>query len=35
MAAHVPMHGHLLYLEQQGTVKKIKTEGQTRWKLAA
>jgi glyoxylase-like metal-dependent hydrolase (beta-lactamase superfamily II) len=30
-----PMHGHLLYLEQQGTVKKIKIESQTRWKLAA
>jgi glyoxylase-like metal-dependent hydrolase (beta-lactamase superfamily II) len=30
-----PMHGHLLYLEQLGTVKKIRSGSETRWKLAA
>jgi hypothetical protein len=30
-----PLRGHLLYLKQQGTVKKIKSEGHTCWKLAA
>ena len=30
-----PLRGHLLYLEQQGTVKKIKSEGHTCGKLAA
>jgi glyoxylase-like metal-dependent hydrolase (beta-lactamase superfamily II) len=30
-----PMHGHLLYLEQQGTVTRVKSEAHTRWKLVA
>jgi glyoxylase-like metal-dependent hydrolase (beta-lactamase superfamily II) len=30
-----PMHGHLLYLEQQGLVKRVSGDGYTRWKLTS
>jgi glyoxylase-like metal-dependent hydrolase (beta-lactamase superfamily II) len=30
-----PMYGHLTYLEQQGSVKKVKEHGHTSWSLAA
>lgn len=30
-----PLHGHLLYLEQQGSITRLTGEGLTRWKLAA
>jgi glyoxylase-like metal-dependent hydrolase (beta-lactamase superfamily II) len=29
-----PMHGHLLYLEQQGLIKRVSGEGLVRWKIA-